>query len=327
MTDPAAIKSPSGDNAAVISKQLAAVILKEDDTRVATTVEDKRRDLFSIPPTPASSLEKPSSLRASIHHRPLFGSVREALESSGQVKEEPGGYVIKRHSGRQQPPFRFGENGGKSKHSSNRHKQQFVSKDNSGSTYSNEDGADAAGYTVIRRRSSCDQKSLFGLATVSATQSPRSRNLRTSNASRVSKKQLQRSQRRSIPVQSQSSSTLTSVSPAHSSNVPPGFHPHSTSRVVIQPPSGLTPAASGWVAKAAAPAGHANKIEEPPVEALWPKVKSTTTSQSKTDSGWDVTTTIASDLQTWVAASNGSSNSASSIVADDDLLTRLGVTL
>ncbi|EEY64199.1 uncharacterized protein PITG_02738 [Phytophthora infestans T30-4] len=144
--------------------------------------------------------------------------MREALESSGQVKEEPGGY----------------------------------------------EEADAAGYTVIRRRSSCDETS----------------------------KQPQRPRRGSMSALSHSSSLLASISPAPSSSVPPGFQPlPAASRVTLRPPPGLTPAASGWVAKAAVPAEHTSKLEEPPVEAF----NSAVQDDRKDD--------------------------------DDDLLTRLGVTL
>ncbi|ETN17781.1 hypothetical protein F442_19187 [Phytophthora nicotianae P10297] len=313
--------TPPSDNG--VSEQLTALLLKDDDTRVATTaMPAESSDSLSIPP---SSLEAPSHLETPPNRRPLFSSMREALENSGQVKEEPGGYVIKRHSGRQQQ-FRSSDNTGRSK---NRHaKQRSNSKGENASPNRMDDEADAAGYTVIRRRSSCDE------STTSHSQSTAKRNPRASTPSRGNKKQPQRPRRGSTSALPQSSSLLASISPAPSTSVPPGFQPRS--RVALRPPPGLTPAASGWVVKAAVPADHASKIEEPPVEALWPKVKTT----AKTESGWTVATTAMSSegdfhAQAWPASASGGASSSSMVIQDDqkdsvdddDLLTRLGVTL
>ncbi|KAG3117113.1 hypothetical protein PI124_g4384 [Phytophthora idaei] len=327
MTGLATGTPPSDNGAAIVSEQLTALLLKDDDTRVATTAIHESRDSLSIPTTPP-----PSSLEASSHllqapptRRPLFSSMREALESSGQMKEEPGGYVIKRHSGRQQQ-FRSADSTGRPKY---RHaKQRSNSKGENASPIPVENKADAAGYTVIRRRSSCDE------APTSNPPSSAKRNPRASTPSHGNKKQPQRPRRGSMSALPQSSSLLASVSPVPSSSVPPGFQPRpAASRVTLRPPPGLTPAVSGWVVKAAVPAGHASKIEEPPVEALWPEIKRT----DKTESGWDVATTVVStsdggfQAQAWSAApSGGVSSSAAAMQAvdgDDDLLTRLGVTL
>lgn len=316
MADPAP-GTPSSDNGvAIVSEQLTALLLKDDDTRVATTAVHETPDLLSIPPTPPSSLESPSCLQAPPHRRPLFSSMREALESSGQVKEEPGGYVIKRHSGR---PAQFGT---KYRHA----KQRANSRGANSFPGPVKEEADAAGYTVIRRRSSCDETS------VSHSQSHVQRYPRASTqASRGSKKQPQRPRRGSMSALSHSSSLLASISPAPSSSVPPGFQPRPVaSRVTLRPPPGLTPAASGWVAKAAVPAEHTSKLEEPPVEALWPDMKSDTC--PRTDGGWAAATTATGEggFQ-WPAGANGdASNSAVQDDRkddDDDLLTRLGVTL
>ncbi|KAK1947400.1 hypothetical protein P3T76_001410 [Phytophthora citrophthora] len=318
MADPAADTPASDSGATIVSKQLTALLLKEDDTRSAVAATRERRDSSSslkIPPTPPSSLEGPSPLRGTAdtpNRRQLFGSMREALESSGQVKEEPSGYVIKRHSGRQQ--FRHADK------AKQRHIKPAASKEDTGTV---EDEADAAGYTVIRRRSSCDESSL-GASSVSHSQSAK-RNPRAST-SRANKKpqQPQRPRRGSMSALPQSSSLLASVSqapaPAPSSSVPPGFQP-------LRPPPGLTSAASGWVAKAAIPAEHANKIAEPPVEALWPEMKST----GKTESGWVTSVATSSSLQAqaWPETSGGASTSSSAAQAksaeDDDLLKRLGL--
>ncbi|KAG7388908.1 hypothetical protein PHYPSEUDO_011555 [Phytophthora pseudosyringae] len=343
MADHEAGTPPSDNGTAIVSEQLTALLLKEDDTRVATTATRERRvsvSSFMIPPTPSPSLEAPSYLRgngadtAPPSRRPLFSSMREALESSGQVKEEPGGYVIKRHSGRQQQyqQLRSAESAGRPKY---RHaKQRSSSKGDSAAPSPVEDEADAAGYTVIRRRSSCDESSLHAPVAASHTQPAARRNPRASAASHANKKpqqQPKRPRRGSMSTLPQSSSLVASISPAPSSSVPPGFQPHFAA---LRPPPGLTPAASGWVAKAAAPAERASKIAEPPVEALWGELKST----AQADSGWAVTTTAASSslqAQAWPAAAGaGASSSSASAMQeeggdadDDDLLARLGVTL
>ncbi|KAL3674734.1 hypothetical protein V7S43_000666 [Phytophthora oleae] len=313
MADPAAGRPPSDNGAAIVSEQLTALLLKEDDTRVAAAATRERRDSISslkIPPTPSSSLEESSHLRGTgdtPSRRPLFSSMREALESSGQVKEEPGGYVIKRHSGRQQ--FRSTDK------TKQRHTKPPTSKEGTGgASGAVEDGADAAGYTVIRRRSSCDESSL-GASSASRSQ-PAKRNPRASTLSRSNKKpqQLQRPRRGSLSALPKSSSLLASISPAPSSSVPPGFQP-------LRPPPGLTPAASGWVAKAAIPAEHASKIAEPPVETLWPEMKST----GKTESGWATSASL--QAQAWPETSGGANRSSAKSAEDDDLLKRLGVTL
>lgn len=310
MADSATGTPLSDSGAAIASEQLTALLLKEDDTRSAVDVAREHRDSSSnlkIPPTPSTSLEEPSPLRVvadTPSRRPLFTSMREALESSGQVKEEPGGYVIKRHSGRQQ--FRPAD---KAKH---RHAKPSASKEDTGAV---KHEADAAGYTVIRRRSSCDESSV-GASSASHFQ-PAKRNPRASTL-RANKKP-QRPRRGSMSALPQSSSLLASISPAPSSSVPPGFQP-------LRPPPGLTPAAS-WVVKAAIPAEHASKIAEPPVEALWPEMKS----PNKTESGWATSVTTSSSLQAqaWPDTSGGASSSSvkSTEDDDDDLLKRLGVTL
>ncbi|CAI5744254.1 unnamed protein product [Peronospora destructor] len=97
MADPTSGTLPSDNGAAIVSEQLTAFLLKDEGT------DDIASSL--IPSTPPSSLEASylhdnEKSTTAPNHRPLFSSVREALESSGQLKEEPGGYVIKRHSGR-----------------------------------------------------------------------------------------------------------------------------------------------------------------------------------------------------------------------------------
>ncbi|EGZ29889.1 hypothetical protein PHYSODRAFT_294860 [Phytophthora sojae] len=267
------------------------------------------------------------------NRRPLFGSMREALESSGQVKEEPGGYVIKRHSGRPQQ-FRSSEVVPRSKY---RHAKQRSGKDTlaaAAAAPSPEDEADAAGYTVIRRRSSCDESSSSrASASASAASSHSSgagrRNPRASTPARAGGKkkqqqQQQRPRRGSMSALPSSSLRASVAVPQPSSSVPPGFQP-------LRPPPGLTQAASGWVVKAAAPAERATKIEEPPVEALWPEMKST----GKTPSGWAASTTSESgglQAQAWPGPTSSSSAAQKEqeddgVDDDDDLLARLGVTL
>ncbi|OWZ14590.1 hypothetical protein PHMEG_00011911 [Phytophthora megakarya] len=296
MADPA--NTPSTDFSAAIVAEHLGSSLKDQDT---TNPRDWRDSInLKIPPTPPSSLQSPSYLNESeenlpLNRRPLFSSMREALESSGQVKEEPGGYVIKRHSGHQQ--FRSTDTG-KSKY---RHSKR-ISKDNSSVITTPEDEADAAGYTVIRR-SSCDESNLSTCSHAQARRNPRK------------KTQQQLRPRRSSISGLHSSSLVASMTPP--SSVPPGFQPRPASRV-LRPPPGLTPAASGWVVKAAAPAETANKIEEPPVEALWPDMKST----AKTDS-WTVGTSESLQAQAWSSSQTENENDDDA----DDLLARLGVTL
>ncbi|CEG38340.1 uncharacterized protein PHALS_08421 [Plasmopara halstedii] len=317
------------EDAANISQQLAAEILEEDDTRVITKAVRESHDLCSIPPTPACSLEPHSPLQNPVHRRPLFSSMREALESSGQVKEEPGGYIIKRRNGRQKTPFRFGESGRKLKSSANRqNEQQPKCQSNNVPQNSAVDDADAAGYTIIRRRSSCDENFLYNSASAVNFQSTSRQGIQAIKSAGGNKKLSQRPRRGSMSALSQSSSLLASISPAPSTSVPPGFQPRSAaSQVVIQPPSGLTPAASGWVTKAAASGEPTKKIQEPPVEALWPEVKSTA-AVDKTDTGWDVAKPVSdSHLQQWaVSTSTSSSPLQVDVSDDDDLLVRLGVT-
>ncbi|CAI5743513.1 unnamed protein product [Hyaloperonospora brassicae] len=320
MADPAA-GTPSSDNgAAIVSAQLTALLLTDED--------DKDDFTHSSSPSPLPSVTRTSSQveenKSPPNRRPLlFSSMREALASSGQLKEEPGGYVIKHHSGcSKQQQSRSAERP-KHRHTKQRsHSKSDVSF--SSSANAGDDEADAAGYTVTRRRSSCDHSQSIPAA-------PKRSNQRSAVPARGKKKTAQqgRPRRGSMSVLSPSS-LLAPPAPLPSSSVPPGFQPRPVAHV-LPPPPGLTPAASGWVVKAAAPAEHASKIEEPPVEALWPEMKTTTTTM---DSGWPVATaapssSLASSLQTqtWASAAHSSVEDVNEANEDDDLLTRLGVTL
>ncbi|CAH0475596.1 unnamed protein product [Peronospora belbahrii] len=330
MADPPTSGTPSSDNgAAIVSEQLTALLLKDEDTN-----NNVRSSVASTSPShlEASHFRDHGENAAPPNRRQLFSSVREALESSGQLKEESGGYVIKRHSGRQQQQ----QHCRSAEKPKNRHaKQRSDSKGDTILTSTSnpvEDEADAAGYTVIRRRLSCDE-SISASVAATATITGR-RNYQSSTPARGNKKtqqQSQRPRRGSMSVLSQRSNLQASMKPPPSFSVPPGFQPYSTSRV-LHPPPGLTPAASGWVVKAAAPAQNVKKIEEPPVEALWPEMKPI----SKSDSGWTVTRTTAtsviggeSDLNTqaWTTTTSSSTVADQNDDDDDDLLTRLGVTL
>ncbi|GMF09380.1 unnamed protein product [Phytophthora lilii] len=313
MADPAAKTLPTEGYAAIVSERLTALVLNDEDTKTASTTPSLRRG-FSAPDKSPSASTPPGSENgentAPSNRRPLFSSMREALESSGQMKEEPGGYVIKRHSSRQQQNLRSTD---RVKY---RHVNQRAGKSKT-ATPSPEDEADAAGYTVIRRRASCDESALASASASASASSPSysggagRRTPRASTASRANKKPQppQRPRRGSLSALPQRSSLLASMAPP-SSSVPPGFQPRA--------PPGLTPAASGWVVKAAAPAEHAGKIAEPPVEALWPDVK------EAPSAGWAVATPRergAMQAQAWPAAEEGDR------ADDDDLLARLGVTL
>ncbi|GMF25948.1 unnamed protein product [Phytophthora fragariaefolia] len=333
MADTAASPPSAESGAAILSEQLSALVLKDEDADAAMADADaanadaasEHQDISELTSALTPTAE-PGDMEnaAPPNRRPLFSSMREALESSGQVKEEPGGYVIKRHSGRQKHQFRSGESAGKPKY---RHPNQRSDKA-AAAAPDPDDEADAAGYTVIRRRSSCDESS-SSCASAPATSSHSSagrRNPRASTPARAGKRpqqQQQRPRRSSTSALPQSSSLRAPAAP--STSVPPGFQPQPATSRVLRPPPGLTPAASGWVVKAAAPAERANKIEEPPVAALWPEV----TTAGKTQSGWGE----AAGLQApaWAAPTAGSAAPAQAQqredADDDDLLARLGVTL
>lgn len=329
MADPAPATLPSANGAAIVLEQPTTLLLKDEDEN--TTL--RRRGSLSItnePNIPESPLD-PRSTKENApppNRRPLFGSMREALESSGQVKEEPGGYVIKRHSGPPQQHYRSGESA-----RGRAHNKQRPSKGSSKTTTFTtpnpevEDEADAAGYTVIRRRSSCDEDSLSASTSAATPSHPQAAGRRNPRAYKKQQQQQQRPRRGSMSAVSMTSSLQASMTPQASSSVPPGFQPRPSSHV-LRPPPGLTPAASGWVVKAAAPAENANRIEEPPVEALWPEMQPT----AKTDSGWAIATSIATaSLSTsesgGLQAQAWSSSAERDGAVDDDLLARLGVTL
>ncbi|KAE9047961.1 hypothetical protein PR003_g926 [Phytophthora rubi] len=328
MADTEANAASAESGAAIVSEQLTALVLKDEDANTAfTSIAIEHQDTSKPPSTSATpsnvSMRGNEENTPPPNRRPLFSSMREALESSGQVKEEPGGYVIKRHSGRQQQ-FRSGEGAARSK---NRHAKQRPGKDTlAAAAPSPEDEADAAGYTVIRRRSSCDESSSSRAAasvTTSHSSAAGRRNPRASTPARAGKKpQQQRPRRDSMSALPSSTLRASGASPSPSSSVPPGFQP-------LRPPPGLTQAASGWVVKAAAPAERANKIEEPPVEALWPEMKSS----GKTPSGWAATSEGGGlQAQAWPAPASTSRSAAAAQkeqedADDDDLLARLGVTL
>jgi hypothetical protein len=349
MADPAAGAPPSDNGAAIVAEQLAALLLKDEDADGAISVKRERRgsiSSFNIPPTPPSSLEVPSQLRSMSEsaepasRRPLFGSMREALESAGQMKEEPGGYVIKRRSSlgsgsrqqQKQQQLRPAESTGRAKY---RHAKPRPSKEPVTSSANAEEQADAAGYTVIRRRSSCGDEgpaSAPSAAAESHSSTSGPRHPRASSSARSGNRKQQRPRRGSMSALQSSSTTgssqLSSMEPPASSSVPPGFQPC----VQVKPPPGLTPAASGWVVKAAAPAKSASKLEEPPVAALWPEMKPSAT----TPSGWSVATTggtseTALQAQAWPPTEEAASGSASAEdqkqEEEDDLLARLGVKL
>uniref|UniRef100_A0AAV1UQG3 Uncharacterized protein n=1 Tax=Peronospora matthiolae TaxID=2874970 RepID=A0AAV1UQG3_9STRA len=322
MADPAAGTPPSDKGAVIVSAQLTALLLKdEDDTDVITESSTP-----STSPSVMRSSSQKEENKVPPNDRPLlFSSMREALASSGRLKEEPGGYVIKHHSGRSQQQQSRNLERPKNRHTKQRsHSKSDAGFNNSSTVNAGEDEADAAGYTVTRRRSSCDHSQSIPVA-------PKRSNQRPSFSARGRKKAPQHQQparprRGSMSTLSQSH-LLAIPTTLPSSSVPPGFQPRPVSRV-LQTPPGLTPAASGWVVKAAAPAGNANKLEEPPVEALWPEMKATAT----TDSGWAVTTTPSSSLgsslrsETWASATVDHDDDDDD-GDDDDLLTRLGVTL
>ncbi|TDH68718.1 hypothetical protein CCR75_005840 [Bremia lactucae] len=300
-----------------------------DDTHAATNIISAHIDSSFSPPFPPSSPEEPTLKQAPLQRRPLFRSMREALESTGQMKEEQGGYVVKRHSGHpQQTSFRSSEAvRSKSKHT----KQRSGSKANNISRISEVTEADAAGYTVIRRRSSCDESNLSALNTASNFQASVIHKTRSSNPSRAGKTQPQRSRRGSMSApQGNIRAAAVTPTPSFSLQTDSQTCP-AASRLVIQPIPSLTPAASGWVAKACIPADCTCKIEEQPVEALWPKVNSNKAISK--DSGWnlDAMSASGSQPQTWATESSNASESAAatqaSLVDDDDLLALLGVTL
>lgn len=156
--------SAAESGAAIVSEQLTALLLKDMDADTAdTSAANEHQDISKPALTSTTTFDVGGRGNEENtpppNRRPLFGSMREALESSGQVKEEPGGYVIKRHSGRPQQ-FRSSEVVPRSKY---RHAKQRSGKDTlaaAAAAPSPEDEADAAGYTVIRRRSSCDELQL-----------------------------------------------------------------------------------------------------------------------------------------------------------------------
>ncbi|KAL4099454.1 hypothetical protein PRIC1_007258 [Phytophthora ramorum] len=331
MADPAADTTSTESGAATVSKQISTMVLQDDDdveTNVVATRErqDSVSSVNKQSTPPSDTYANDRDKVAPPHRRPLFSSMREALESSGQVKEEPGGYVIKRRSNssshQHQQQLRSGESAGRSK---NRHAKQCASKAGGDVPATAEDEADAAGYTVIRRRSSCDEtlESSSALASSAAPSHSVRRNPRAST--QVRGKKQQRPRRGSMSAMQLSSSSLLASTASPPPSVPPGFQPRAASRV-LRPPPGLTSAASGWVVKAAAPAVNANKIAEPPVEALWPEMKAT----AKTDSGWATATTENLQAQAWPASASSNASAVADdqkVEDDDDLLARLGVTL
>uniref|UniRef100_M4BNI1 RxLR effector candidate protein n=1 Tax=Hyaloperonospora arabidopsidis (strain Emoy2) TaxID=559515 RepID=M4BNI1_HYAAE len=307
MADPAAGTPPSDKGAAIVSAQLTALLLKDEDDTDFTESSTP-----STSPSVVRSFSQKEENKSPPNHRPLlFNSMREALASSGRLKEEPGGYVIKHHSGCSKQQQSRNVERPKHRHTKQRsHSKSDAGFNNSSTVNAGEDEADAAGYTVTRRRSSCDHSQ-------SNPAAPKRSNQRPSLQARGKKKPPQQQQparprRGSMSTLSQSH-LLASPTPLPSSSVPPGFQPHSVSRV-LQPPPGLTPAASGWVVKAAASAGNANKIEEPPVEALWPEMKTTTT----TDSGWAVAATPSSSLGSSLRTQTWSSGTGSAVVDHND---------
>ncbi|KAJ8525331.1 hypothetical protein ON010_g15784 [Phytophthora cinnamomi] len=147
--------APTGSGAAIVSEPFIALVLKDGDAGTAVTNAVSAHQDTSKPastPTLPSNTGSNGENTPPPNRRPLFSSMREALESSGQVKEEPGGYVIKRHSGRQRQQFRCAEGASRPKY---RHaKQRSVKVETlAAAAPGPEDEADAAGYTVIRRRS------------------------------------------------------------------------------------------------------------------------------------------------------------------------------
>ncbi|RLN75963.1 hypothetical protein BBJ28_00009590 [Nothophytophthora sp. Chile5] len=276
----------------------------------------------------------------STSRRPLFGSMREALESEGRLKEEAGGYVVKRCIGhRQQQPQQKPRNGG-AKGKQRRAKTHESNEEPRAAIAAAEQQADSAGYTVIRRRASIDEgkaaaspsSSLEPRRKTSPQMQPARRNPRsagtTPNRNYNKDKKHERSHQQKQPKgwrhaspKPETSSGLGSMLPPASSSSPPSHTtpadlqlPLSTPLLPLaaQDPSGLL-AASGWVVKATASAANAAKIEEPPVAALWPEHP--TPQAGDADNGWTSTTATTSSGQSttsWPPADSDQSVGASS---------------
>ncbi|RLN90875.1 hypothetical protein BBJ28_00018271 [Nothophytophthora sp. Chile5] len=270
--------------------------------------------------------------------RPLFGSMREALESEGRLREETGGYVIKRCSGhRQQQPQQKPRNGG-AKGKQRRANTHESKEDPRAAIAAAEQQADSAGYTVIRRRPSIDEgkaaspsSSLDPRRKTSPQAQPARRNLRsagtTLNRSNNKDKKHERSHQQKQPTgwrhaspKPETGSGLGSMLPPASS-LPPSHRTPVDLQLPLSTPllplaahdsSGLL-AASGWVVGATASADNATKIEEPPVAALWPEHP--TPQAGDADRGWASTTATASSAQSttsWPPADSDQSVGASS---------------